>query len=51
MPPTPEIKKVSKKLVELPIGNLGPIQPQRIARSIRYYTKHIDRRNNLQKIE
>jgi len=27
MPPTPEIKKVNKKLAELPIGNLGPIQP------------------------
>jgi len=25
MPPAPEIKKVSKKLVELLIGNLGPI--------------------------
>jgi len=25
MPSAPKIKKVSKKLVELPVGNLGPI--------------------------
>ena len=51
MPPALKIKKVSKRLAELPIGNLGPIQPQRIAMSIRRYTKCIDQRDNLRKIE
>jgi len=51
MPPALEIKKVNKKLAELPIGNLGPIQPQKIARSIRCYTKYIDWRDNLWKME
>ena len=51
MPPALEIKKVNKKLAELPAGNLGPIQLQKMARSIRRYTKYIDQRDNLQKIE
>ena len=51
MPPALEIKRVSKKLAKLPIGNLGPIQLQRIVRNIRRYTKLIDQKDNLWKIE
>jgi len=51
MLPALEIKKVNKKLAELPVGNLGPMQLQKTARSIGRYIKRIDWRDNLWKME
>ena len=49
--PAPEIQKISSNLAKSPVENVGPIQLQRKARNTRCYTKPIDWKDNLRKME
>jgi len=51
MPPATETQEVSKELAKTPIENLGPIQLKKTIRNTGCYTKLIDQKDNLQKME
>ena len=51
MPPTTKTQRVSKKPAKTPIENLGPMQLKKTIKNTGCYTKLINQKDNLQKME